>query len=177
MSQVDELYEDFGLSKPSVEINQTPEAPGPANQQLTEFILELNGILAELERLKRTARSPQDWQAVMMYLAGQKPRVSEMTARAKRLYAQQFGDAFDRAYQPAGQGQPRGTGTSIKTAEIQAKAEAGLAYEAADRLERTWRDLQDMMWACKSVAESQQGEKNATPSFEAFPDHLFGSGS
>jgi hypothetical protein len=116
-------------------------------------------------RAQPTAASPQDWQAVMMYLAGQKPRISEMTSRAKRLYAQQFGDAFDRIKSQAG--------GSVKEAEIQAKAEAGLAYEASDRLERTWRDLQDMMWACKSVAESQQGEKNATPSFEAFPDHLF----
>lgn len=165
MSEVDDLYSDFGLSKPSVDIQSTPQAPGPAVEQLTEYILELNGILGELERLKRVARSPQDWQAVMMYLAGQKPRISEMASRAKRLYAQQFGDVFDRVKTQAG--------ASVKEAEIQAKAEAGLAYEAADRLERTWRDLQDMMWACKSVAEAQQGEKNATPSFEAFPDHLF----
>jgi len=165
MSSVEDLYEDFGLSKPSVEIHSTPEAPGSNSAQLTEYILELNGILQELEQLKQKARSPQDWQAVMMYLAGQKPRISEMASRAKRIYAQQFGDAFDRI---------KSGGGSIKEAEIQGKAEAGLAYEAADRLERTWRDLQDMMWACKSVAESQIGEKNATPSFEAFPEHLFG---
>lgn len=165
MSEVEDLYGEFGLSRPSVEVQSTPEAPGPATEQLTEYILELNGILAELERLKRSARSPQDWQAVMMYLAGQKPRISEMASRAKRLYAQQFGDAFDRVKNQSG--------SSIKEAEIQAKSEAGLAFEAADRLERTWRDLQDMMWACKSVAEAQFGEKNATPSFEAFPEHLF----
>lgn len=170
MADVDELYQDFGLSRPDVPVQDSPANPGPADQQLTDYLTELAGILSEVERLKRLCRSPADWQALMMYIAGVKPRVSEMAARAKRLYAREFGDAFDQAYNPSA---PRGGGVSAKGAEIQAKSQAGLAYEAAERLERSWRDLQDLMWACKAVAETAQAEKNATPSFEAYPDHLF----
>lgn len=167
---VDELYEDFGISRPGVEISETPLNPGLSDQQLTDFLTELSGILSEVERLKRLCHSPSDWQALMMYIAGQKPRVSEMTARAKRLYARQFGDAFDAAYAPRGE---RGSGVSAKSAEIRAKSEAGLAYEAAERLERSWRDLQDLMWASKAVAESAMAENVSAPSFEAYPEHLF----
>lgn len=167
MSEVSELYGDFGLSRPDVPVKES--ASGLASEQLTEFLLELNGILAEVERIKRLAHSPADWQALMMYIAGQKPRVSEMASRAKRLYAQQFGDSFDAAYAPGG---AKGSGLSAKAAEIRAKSEAGLAYEASERLERSWRDLQDLMWACKSVAESAQAEKNS-PNFEAYPENLF----
>jgi len=85
------------------------------------------------------------------------------------LYAQQFGEAFDAAY-----GDTRGSGLSAKGAEIRAKAEAGLAYEASERLERSWRDLQDLMWSCKSVADSAHAEKNS-PGFDAYPDNLFPS--
>lgn len=169
MSEVSELYDDFGLSRPDVPVQEDSLGAGLADQQLTEFLSELSEILREVERIKRLAHSPSDWQALMMYIAGQKPRVSEMASRAKRLYARQFGEAFDAAYAPGGS---RGQGLSAKGAEIRAKSEAGLAYEASERLERSWRDLQDLMWACKSVAESAQAEKNS-PSFEAYPENLF----
>ena len=167
--QVDELYEEFGLSRPDVPVQTSAVNPGLAEEQLTEFLTELGSILSEVERIKRLCHSPADWQALMMYIAGQKPRVSEMTARAKRLYARQFGDSFDAAYSPGAQ---RGSGMSAKSAEIRAKSEAGLAYEASERLDRSWRDMQDLMWACKSIAESAQQEKNS-PSFEAYPENLF----
>lgn len=169
-TSVGELYEDFGISRPDVRVDDSPAKPGLADQQLTEFLTELSEILNEVERIKSIAHSPADWQALMMFIAGQKPRVSEMVSRAKRLYARQYGDAFDAAYAPGG---ARGQGLSAKGAEIRAKSEAGLAYEASERLERSWRDLQDLMWACKAVAESAQAEKNATPAFEAYPENLF----
>ena len=175
--EVGELYKDFGLSRPDVEVQNTAASPGPADQQLTEYLLELGVILSEVERLKRLSRTPADWQALMMYIAGQKPRVTEMTSRAKRLYARSFGAAFDQAYNPPSAGSGRGSGVSAKSAEVQAKSEAGLAYEASDRLERSWRDLQDLMWACKSIADSAYDESNATPSFEAYPEHLFPDGA
>lgn len=169
---IGELYDDFGISRPDLPVEDSPLNPAPADQQLTEFLLELSDILSEVERLKRLCNSPSDWQALMMYIAGQKPRVSEMAARAKRVYARQFGDAFDAAYSPGGE---RGSGMSAKSAEIRAKSEAGLAYEASERLERSWRDLQDLMWACKAVSEAALSEKNSAPSFEAYPENLFPS--
>lgn len=126
------------------------------DSELTAYLVELGELLADIQARKQEASQagdPQKWSETMLYVAAVKPRVSEMTSRAKRLYVKLYCDAFDRHYQPAVPGAPKGSGTSKATAEIRAKAEAGLAYEASERLERTWRDLQDLTWALKSHGE------------------------
>lgn len=143
--------------------------PRRAQDQLIADTEELHIILVEIERLKRLAKSPEDWRVVMMFIATQKPRLSEMTARSKRIYAQEFGDAYEAQYQDLG---AQEKAPSARTAEIRAKKQAGIAYEVADRLERTWKDLEALMWACKDVAANMDMERK-TPAFDAYPDHMF----
>ena len=59
--QVNELYEEFGLSRPDVPVQTSAVNPGLAAEQLTEFLTELGSILSEVERIKRLCHSPADW--------------------------------------------------------------------------------------------------------------------
>lgn len=147
------------------------QLPSAGEEQLVGAIRELETMLRRIEQLKRSARTAEDWRALCLYIASVKPRLSELSARAKRTYARSFGDAFDRHY---AQGRSeQGRGTTIKAIETRAKRDAALAYEVSERLERTWRDLQDLLWSCKAVADDlAQGERG--DSFDALPEHLFG---
>ena len=142
----------------------------PGEQELISSLTELGSMLSRVEDLKKRARSIEDWRVMMLYIAGCKPRISELTARAKRLHAEQYGEAWDRQY--AFLREVGGRAPNLKTVEIRAKRASGLSGEAADRLERTWRDLQDLMWAAKSVADGMQSEHDS-PQFTAYPDHMF----
>jgi type IV secretory pathway TrbL component len=170
---VEDLYEGFGLANPSVPVLGKEDDASPSaaaavgdgkstsSAELAGYLTELGTILSSIDSRKQQASSPMDYSELMLYIAGQKPRISEMVARAKRIYAKEFGDAFDRHYKPPAQGAPRSSGVSKQTAEMRAKADAGLAYEAAERLERTWRDLQDLTWAVKGHAEFVLDEMRA----------------
>jgi len=168
-----DLEDTFGLGKPSVPVSGRDGDKSPSGQdavsagagryddELAGYLVELGEILTEIGERKERSKSPMDYSELMLYIAGVKPRVSEMVARAKGIYARQFGAAFDLHYKPAAQGAPRGSGVSAQTAETRAKAEAALAYEALERLERTWRDLQDLTWAVKGHAEFVLDEERA----------------
>lgn len=185
MSEGDDLRSVFGLAEPTVPVTVHGDDPAQGaggsaenksqrhDQELIGYINELSEILKEIERLKGLASGPQDWQVLMLYVAGQKPRISEMIARSKRIYAKQFGDAFDEHYAPQVKGQPRNLGSNQKVAEARAKRDAGLSYEVQERLERTWRDLQDMLWVVKAVADSTQQEMKNAGKFDAHPEHMF----
>jgi hypothetical protein len=181
-----ELFERFGLSgqeppaateEPQQNAPKAPSEPAasptgsPAGeQQLTAAVKELETMLKRIEQLKRSARTTEDWRAVCLYIASVKPRLTELSAGAKRIYARSFGDAFDRHYQQGRSSE--GRGTTVKAIETRAKRDAALAYEVSERLERTWRDLQDLLWSCKAVADDlSQGERDEI--LDALPEHLF----
>lgn len=138
------------------------------NTLLVNALGELSQILGSIETMKKRAKSIEEWRAIMLYIAGVKPRVSELTSQAKRIYAQQFGAAWDAQF--TAERKP-----NQKAAEIRAKSYSSLAYEASERFERTSRDLQDLMWACKSVADGMMADQNSS-NFEAFPESLFPNG-
>lgn len=163
---VAELYERFNLSP-------TPgpkPVSGQEEQYLSAAVSELEAMLQKIEELKRSSRTAEDWRALCIYIASIKPRLSELSSQAKRIYAKSFGEAYDRHYAQGKSGE--GRGVSVKVIENRAKSDAALAYQVSERLERTWRDLQDLLWACKAVADDlAAGER--TDSFEAMPEHLF----
>ncbi len=176
MGAIEDIRGDL-LSRPTVGPAPAASAPSASQQlaveQLTAAVVELDGILREVEELKKRARSSYDWRVLMMFIAGQRPRITQLSSQAKRVYAKVFGDAYDEQYGAAGE-HNGGKAPSNKTAEIRAKAQAGLAYEAADRLERTGKDLQDLMWACKAVADSLDADQHAEQ-FDAHDERLFGA--
>jgi hypothetical protein len=160
-----DLYKAFDLSKPTVEVrNKKAEPILMYEEQLLTDLKELENILKEIDRLKKQSKTGKDWRVVMMFIAGQKPRISEMLARSRRIYAQEFGNSYDSQYQDAS--------PSNKTAEIRARRDAALAYETQERFDRTWRDLEALTWACKDVAGSLDEEGHAAI-FEAYPEELF----
>lgn len=143
------------------------ELPQEVVDTLLGHIGELEQILRQIDQLKRKAATSRDWRVVMMFIAGQKPRVSELAAQAKRLYHQTLGEALDVQYRDGGK-----TARNQKLAEYRAKRDIAPVAEVYERLERTWRDLQDLMWSCKSVAEHLDAEEGS-PKFDAHPDHMF----
>lgn len=174
---------DMDLSRPSLPARSesaTPKSFKPNKEakrlrdQLVEALGELEEILKEIDRLKYLAQGPEDWRVVMLYIATQKPRVSKLSAFAERVYAEEFGESYDSQFADIGEGSKPPTG---RTAEIRAKRAAGLAYETAKRFDRTWKDLEHLLWACKDIALSLDHQQQEAATFEAYPEHMFGQSS
>lgn len=138
------------------------------DEKLLSAIGELQSMLDEIQALKTRATTIDDWKAVMLHVALAKPRISELRAMAKAMYVRHFGTAFGQRYGGGG----RGSGSNAKVAEAQARSESSLSFEVAERFDKTWHDLQDLLWTIKSVAEGMEGERDK-PHFDANPDHLF----
>lgn len=137
--------------------------------QLLEGIKELEEILNEVERLKKLASSAEDWRVLMLYIATQKPRISALSSFSKRVYVEDFAEAYDSQYELS-EGEK---GPSNKTAEIRAKRASGLAYEIAERFDRTWKDLEALLWVCKDLAGSLDHQEQEAATFNAYPEHMF----
>jgi hypothetical protein len=165
------------LSRPSVPVQARGRGPvrGGAvrkHDQLLVAVRELEHILQEVERIKRLATTAEDWRVLMLYIATQKPRVSQLGSFAKRCYAEEFGDAYDAQFANVSEGDKPPT---ARAAEIRAKRDCGTAYAVSERFDRTWKDLEALTWACKDIASSLDNQEQDAGSFNAYPDHLFES--
>jgi hypothetical protein len=160
----------LGLGSPTVPVTSKEGAPrGEITTRMKTLIDDLDKLRrmhAKIEEIKVKCNNPDDWRALMMFVGTIRSKIGDMSSRADRLYAQEFGEQFDRYYT----GERGGGGQ--KTAEARAKKEVGVFLEAKDRMDRSWRELGDLMWVCKSIADSLDSEHHNQ--FSAYPDHLFG---
>lgn len=170
------------LSKPTIAVKQTTgfkssiESPNTVlkKDRLLQGIKELEAMLIEIERLKSIATSAEDWRVVMLYIATQKPRISELASFARRAYAEEFAEAYDQQFEKLLEGEKP---PSLKTAEIRAKRDAGVIYEVTERFDRTWKDLESMLWVCKDIAGGLGHQEGEAAQFNAYPEHMFQSSS
>lgn len=165
---------DGGRDRPQAPPSDLPHAPRSRRKahdddRLQAAVEELQDVLSEVQMLKARASSVPDWKAVMLHVALVKPRISELRAMAKAMYVRHFGGAFEQHYTPGGS---RSGGSNLKMAESRAKSDASLSYEVAERFDKTWHDLEHLLWSIKSVAEGMENERD-NPQFDARPDHLF----
>lgn len=172
MSALDEVRRDLFSSPDIAQVTPSATVPQRSNERLVAYLDELQSMLSTLKRLQRSAHSADDWLVVMNWIAMQKPRLSELLADAKAIYAKAFGDSYDDELKQGRPDAKRGDGVTQRTAEIRAKRNAHMELAAQERLQSTWKDFEQLVWTAKQMAERAASD-HQTASFDAFPAHLF----
>jgi hypothetical protein len=140
--------------------------PDPSlSGQLVAHAEEVVNIFEEIERLKASAGARDDWEALMIFIAVQKARVSQMFSDSKSIYDKVYGDRFEELLSS-------GEKLTMERVRVLATRDCYREQALAKRLEQAWSDMQSLLWVIKSVTENITGEHRG-PNVAELPEVLF----
>lgn len=140
-------------------------------QSLIVYAQELESIFAQVQKMKAEAGSREDWETIMIFIAQQKPRVTHMSANAKAIFNKIYGDRIEEVME-AESIRNNGKVPSMDKLKTFVNRDVYEVQRVSKRLEQSWNDLQDLLWAVKTVVENISDETKV-PKFDTVPDALF----
>jgi hypothetical protein len=133
------------------------------NRKLLAYAAEVSRIFAQIEKLKSSAASREDWETILIFIAVQKSRVTHMRAAAKGIYVKLYGDRFEELSREK---------MGLEKVKTLAARDVYAEYMLYRRIEISWQDMQDLLWTVKMVADNITDDSTA-PKFDEIPEELF----